>query len=606
MKPLRLLLSAFLLVAAAQAHAADSKPAPWRPSGPKPAAPTAPASPARGVTIIDGVPDTGQFLPDTTWLIRVGPRTRTIRDFVEAWFASLVEFRPKGDSAGRVEFLNSMLNKEVLGLTALASQRPLGFEDRAKMREFNDRMLSNLLYQRLVMDSIQITEQDVREYWSQYTYSQRFRHITLFDGALAERVRADLVAGRIRWADAVKRYSRSKVDRGPDGELGWVTRDKLEPAIAEQIYVLKPGDISRVFEDREGFQIVQAVERKSAQAPAYEALRRTLRSQLYDFRASSRSGVIFDQLRREAAMVYDTANIRFATENFRETVKVRSEPLSTTFEINDIMPEFSPADTGRILARWKDGHLSLSRLVHHYMDITPLMRPNLTTFEAMRGQVDAVVLEPYIAGYARRLGLDKDPIAIAQSEHKLEEILVGHMFQDSIASRVWVSRPERREYYEKNKNQFFTFPRVRFAAFARNSRTSADSLAGALRAGANAEALVQADSATGSPTSSIQTRRDDEKGAYHKLLFEELRPGQVAVMGPDRSGDFAVIQLLQFDAGRQLSFEESEQYADESLQNIKGEKLLNEMLGRLKKRYPVASRPEIVMSIRLVDPTLQD
>src|SRR5262249_12283244 len=103
-------------------------PSPWMPPGPPKAvgaAPQAPATKAREpVQSYDGIEDRGQFLPDTALLVRVEDRVTRVHDFVDAYFGSYAEYRPKPDSAGRVEFMNSIINKEVLGLTALASNRP--------------------------------------------------------------------------------------------------------------------------------------------------------------------------------------------------------------------------------------------------------------------------------------------------------------------------------------------------------------------------------------------------------------------------------------------------------------------------------------------------
>ena len=68
--------------------------------------------------------------------------------------------------------------------------------------------------------------------------------------------------------------------------------------------------------------------------------------------------------------------------------------------------------------------------------------------------------------------------------------------------------------------------------------------------------------------------------------------------------DYAIIKLLSYDGGRQLSYEESETMIDESLQNKKSDDALQAMIARLKPRYDVAWRPELLMLIKLVDPTL--
>jgi hypothetical protein len=104
----------------------------------------------------------------------------------------------------------------------------------------------------------------------------------------------------------------------------------------------------------------------------------------------------------------------------------------------------------------------------------------------------------------------------------------------------------------------------------------------------------------------IQNRKQNDEGAYHKALFEEMRPGDIQVRGPDREGAYVVIQLLHYDPGVQLSYQESEQMIDESLQNAKTDAALRAFIDRQKPLYAIAWRPELVTLIKLVDPTLQN
>ncbi|MBK7369538.1 MAG: hypothetical protein IPJ04_17095 [Candidatus Eisenbacteria bacterium] len=65
-----------------------------------------------------------------------------------------------------------------------------------------------------------------------------------------------------------------------------------------------------------------------------------------------------------------------------------------------------------------------------------------------------------------------------------------------------------------------------------------------------------------------------------------------------------ILQSLAFDPGHLLPYEQVEGLVDESLQNIRAEQMLNAMIDRLSKRYKIESHPELVMRIKLVDPTL--
>ena len=555
---------------------------------------------------INDVPDTGQFLADSVWLVRVGPRVTTVGDFVAKYFNTYPEYRTSQDSLGRVKFLNSLINKDILGMTALAQNRPLGFEDRLALRETRQRALATAVYQRFVADSIVVTDTEVRELWASYKWAQRFRHILLHDRNAAERVRRELVSGRITWMAAVKKYSIATTDRAPDGDLGWGARDKMERTTANRIYTLKPGETSLPVQDRTGWHIIQSTERKPQEPPSYEGIRRALRRQLAEAKQVEIQERLLAVLRFKVGMFYDTANVNFASSKFGETMKVKQEALAASFEIDGSVPEFAPEDTSRVLATWKDGRFSLGALLHAYSDIPPILRPALNVPDAVFGFVESIVIEPTIADYGAQMGLDKDPLVKGPIDLKLEELMVEKLYQDSVGTRVWVSKDERKAYYQKNLPSFFTYSTVEFAAILRHSKAGADSVEAALKAGMSARSIIAADSVKGFASGTVQSRNQNEGGVYQKALFEEMRVGDVQVRGPDKNGDFAIIHKLAHDGGRQLSYEESETMIDESMQNIKADQALQSMIARLKPRYATTLRPELVMLIKLIDPSLDD
>lgn len=555
---------------------------------------------------INDTPDTGQFLADSVWILRVGPRVVTVGDFVNYYFSSYPEFRPGVDSVGRVQFLNSLLQKNVLGLAALSQNRPLAFEDRLALREVRQRTLATAVFQRFVADSVTVTEPEIRALWETYKWQQHFRHILVLDRNTAERVRRELVSGRTTWGAAVKKYSVSDNDPGREGDLGWGLRSKMDPLVANVVYALKPGETSLPVQDRQGWHIVQSVERRPQDPPAYEAFRNALRREIRSMKQTARSEVLLASLRVQTGMVYDSSNVVFASSRFGETMKVKQEAMSNSFEIDGSIPEFAPEDTSRALATWRGGRFSLGSLLHAYSDVPPVLRPSLNVPDAVFGFVESIVLEPSLAEYGAQKGLENDPLVKRPMNEKLEELMVEKMYQDSIGTRIWVSKDERKAYYQQHLEGFFTFASVEFAAILRHNKAGADSVERALKAGADPRAIIAADSAKGFVSGTIQTRGQNEQGTYQKALFEEMRPGDVQVRGPDRSGDFAILKVLKYDGGRQLSYEESEAMIDESMQNIKAEAALKAMLARLKARYDVASRPELLLLIKLVDPSIDE
>jgi parvulin-like peptidyl-prolyl cis-trans isomerase-like protein len=570
-----------------------------------PAAIAAPARPTAGTgAYIAGVRDTGQFLPDTTLLARVGPRLIRARDFVSAYFSSYAEFRPRPDSAGRLEFLDNMITKDVLALTALAVDHPLGFEERVVMNEHTQRVLANVLYRRSVTDSVVVTEDEIQKVYQQMGYEQHFRQIVLGDRATAERVRDLLTRGRLTWTEALRTYGTPQGDPRHEGDLGFIPRSTLDLDLAMQIYPLKRGEISPVIADGNGFHLIQSVERRTVNPPDYSGARGVILSVLRNHHAAQLAERMRSQMAARIGMRYDTTNVRWAASHFLDTPLFRLEAGGMVLD-EETEPAFAPIDTARVLARHDEGQLTLGGFLKVYTRVPATFRPRIGNFEAFRGQIAAIVLEPRMALLATERGFGRDSMAVAQIEKRREELVVERLYQDSVASRVRVTDKERRRYYQDHVASFRTFPKVRYAALVRDSKAAADSLAARLMAGERAEDVIRADSLRGLPTGPIRERRQDEPGPYHKILFEELRPGRATVIGPDQEFTWLVLQVLEHDPGRQLSYEESEHIVDESVQNIDAEERLKALVERLKKRYRVESRPELVMRVRLADPTLQ-
>lgn len=538
------------------------------------------------------------FLPDTTVLARVDHRLIHAKGLADSWRNMNPEYRPASDSAGRVRMLQNMIDKEVLALTATGRNVPLSFEDRVTLRQYSDQVYANTLYQRAVMDSVVVTPEEIDRHYAYLSERLRLRRVQLTDRPTAERVRSELASGRITWADAARRYSTAE-DRESGGELGWTDSPTLGVKLSDQIYPLKVGEVSPVIEVPGAYEVVQIAERQSVPAPARIGIEALVRDRLASARAEERAERIQGQMAAEIGLVVDSVNTAFAAAGFSEAVRTRAEGTGTVIDVDAAMPEFAPADTGRTLARWNGGRLSLDGFLDAYSHISPIMRPNVNDYWLMRRQIISTVLEPYMTELALRRGIDKDPMAMRLVQLRQEELMVERLYQDSVATRVWVRPEDRRRYYEEHKADYVTFVRVTYGALHRPTRAGIDSVAARLDRGERLPEILRADSLAGLTSGSIQERSEAERGSqYYRELFEELRPGQWRTFGPDREGHYLLIQVLHREESRQLSFEEAQQYVDESVQNLKAEEALKAFLERRRQAYRIDSRPDLVMRVR--------
>jgi len=566
---------------------------------------TEPVDLRQNIRYIDGRPDTaGVFLPDSTVLARVNERLITAREFVDTYYNSYAEDRPTGDSLGRVEWLNSMVNKEVLGRVARAANPPLSFEDRLVMREHTQRALSNVLFLRAVLDSAVVSQDGMIATYREFPIEHHVRRIAFADPNLAEQVWKDLHAGRIKWGDAVRRYSLPQDDADRDGDIGWVGRMGMVEEVADQIYPLAPGQFTKPIQVVGGFYIYQSLASRRVEAPPYNSVRAWIYGRLRNARIRDLTERLQAQIRSQIGLTYDTTNIAFASTYFKATVQTKTDSSGTpNIRLNTAMPVFRSADTSRVLARWRDGRMTVAGFLGHYSTLPPLVRPTVNQPELLRRTLDTFVLEPYNADIARARGLDRDSMAVALIEKERERLLVEHLYRDSVEARISVSVPERRKYYESHLPMFFTYPAAHYAHFLADDSLKVQALAARLRSGVDAAQIVREDSIAGRRRySAIKVERDNDHGEFHRMLFEELKPGKFEIIGPDRKGKYALIQMLSFDPGRQLSFEEGDGYAYDAIQSQKAEEMLNALLDRHKRGLRIETHPELVARIRLVDP----
>jgi hypothetical protein len=586
----------FVLLSCAPAVGATSS-APAKTSKTSKAAATKPASTKPAATAPT------RYLDDSELIARVEQRRLTVFNFRDRYFASEAKFRPAADSAGRVEFLHNMVNKEVMGLAARRINPELDFVDRVKLRQATNTILSNVLYQRYAVDSVKITRADADAIYPQFSRELHLREILFADRETAERVRRDLRNGRITWKDAARRYSIAK-DRAPDGDAGWVNRTQVAGEMGLEAFTLEPGAISKVVQDMKGFHLVQVLEARPYDAPAFPGVRRMIYGDLRSTRIEPYLNQLMHDARAHAGVVYDTVNIKWAASKFADLLAMGA-PQGATIDLAGKLPTFEPADTGRVLARTRTRVFSLNDFLTGYRAISPVLRHRVISLEPFIFTLDGLLLEQDLVAIALERGIDRDSLARTQIEDTREALLVEHVYRDSIESRVSITPAQKRKFYEAHRKEFVSIPSVRYAQVIEPDERSADSLIALLDQGQSVERMLHADSLRGAATGAIRETRRTDPGNYNKVLFEELTPGKSTKVGPDARGQYMVLHLIESRPEAPMSYEQVEDIVDESVRNIETEKRLDAFLARHKRGLKIESHPELVMRIHLSDPAIE-
>jgi hypothetical protein len=306
-------------------------------------------------------------------------------------------------------------------------------------------------------------------------------------------------------------------------------------------------------------------------------------------------------IRADMEIKLDSANVAWTAARF--PAKLTGQGTSH-LTLDTTVPSFDMEDTSRVIATYRGGKVTLGRLNDGYRAIPELLRPSLDSVLGIQQMVDVLVLEPKLADIARRRGYDRDSVVVAEIELRREQLMVERLYGDSIEAKTFVPPADRRKYYQQNQHRFVTSPNAVYAMFYVPDKKTADAVAGRLRKGVKAEAIIREDSLKGVTRGRIDhRRRDDEDNPFFRQVFFDMKPGDISFLGPDpKDSTYNVIQLIDRDSGRQVPFEEADSQIDEYLRQEASEKLLAAFIERHKKGMRVESHPELVMRIRLVDP----
>jgi parvulin-like peptidyl-prolyl isomerase len=221
--------------------------------------------------------------------------------------------------AGRREFTRSIIDKRLLVLEARRRKLTEDPELRRQVRELEERLAVQALLAQEEAAAGSPPEQELRAWFTAHreelTRPEQVRIgrvlVSVSSRASeAERSRArkkaEALAARLRRGEALAQVARE--GEGPErmqgGELGLFARGRgLEPSLEQAAFALeRPGAVSPVVAVRDGFAVLQLVERKPPRVPTFEEVRAEVEGRMAPARKRQVFDAILARLRQEAAV----------------------------------------------------------------------------------------------------------------------------------------------------------------------------------------------------------------------------------------------------------------------------------------------------------------
>jgi parvulin-like peptidyl-prolyl isomerase len=230
----------------------------------------------------------------------------------------------------------TVTQKEV---AAALAKRATGFPSEKRYKKYleafpggKDRLLettkTRLLAQRLISNVPSVNDEEARRYY--HEHSSLFNvsaHLTVQDIVIlvrpdasqeqkqesmqkAEQIRIEALKPKVSFTVLARRHSQvSSAIMG--GYRGMLTKNTIDPKIWDQLKNMKPQEISRVIEAKDGYHIVKLIKAIPASSRSFADVKEEIKSRIFSRRRAAKISELKKRLRAEAK-IKNQLDIRYA------------------------------------------------------------------------------------------------------------------------------------------------------------------------------------------------------------------------------------------------------------------------------------------------------
>ena len=167
---------------------------------------------------------------------------------------------------------------------------------------------------KLIIEIVAVTDDDNRRYYDEHQAEfvapeeRKVSQILSNSEKDALAVRQQLASG-MDFVAAVRKFSKDPVSTTQDGDLGWITPNKV-PAAFKDVLALKQGEMSKPISSPGGWHIIKVMEIKPAHPLAFDEVKEKVKAKVLDDKRKASRAYWVEKLRAAASIEIDDAAIK--------------------------------------------------------------------------------------------------------------------------------------------------------------------------------------------------------------------------------------------------------------------------------------------------------
>ncbi|MBN2225734.1 MAG: peptidylprolyl isomerase [candidate division Zixibacteria bacterium] len=321
-----------------------------------------------------------------------------------------------------------------------------------------DQFLLDVLYQREINDKVDVTEDEIREFYDNMAEKVCVSHILVPNEDTARMILDSLKNGANFEKLAVK-YSIDPSAQKRQGSIGCFSWGGMDMAFAENVFKLNPGEISEPFKTKYGWHIARMDDRMpNDERQSYDRMHDDIAKVVMSFKRN-------ELLENYSKSLRDKYPIRIETDvcdylmHRRETMyppQLLAQVPKNDFDIAQLDRD----EKEMVIASWDGGQMTLGEYLLDSKKININFRPNFDDYDSIGAVVFSLKAPDILSKEARTLGLEDDPLFKRKIKKFRELAMADIMENDSLPFPDPPDEGELRQYYESHLNEFVKPPSI--------------------------------------------------------------------------------------------------------------------------------------------------
>jgi peptidyl-prolyl cis-trans isomerase C len=338
-----------------------------------------------------------------------------------------------------------------------------------------NKFLLDVLYQRMVGDKIEISEDEIKDFYDKLEDKIQASHILVADQDSAVMILDSLRAGS-NFENLAVKYSIDPSAQRNRGDLGYFVWGQMDPIFQEQVFKMNPGEISEPFKTRYGWHIVKMADRspndlRGPYGKAYDQIRRSLENVKRNELLEEYKG----QLEQKYIIRVDTVTCEYL---MHKRASLYPPSLLETLPKNDFdINQLDRDEKELILATWEGGQITVGQYLIQARRYGSRAAPNFDDYDGLANFIFGMNFRPILEVEARNLGLEDDP-EYKRKTRKFKELAMADIMEnDSLPYPGEPDEGEIRQYYEDHQDEFKNPPKIHLYEILFNDHNTAKTYA---------------------------------------------------------------------------------------------------------------------------------